>query len=379
MLYQRVARNDNTGGVCARVAGDAFQFPRRLEEPLHLRVGIDGVAHLLVLFQRVAELDMQLVRHQARNLVGVAVAHAEGAANVADRRLRAKRSKRDDLGDAVVTVVVVGELDHLVPPVVREVEVDVGHLAPFEVEEAFEHKAVRNRLDIRNVEHVQYERRRRRTAHAHANARPAGEIGDLLDHVDVVREPRLLEHVQLVHQPLLQLTGYVGEAAVQPLHAEFGEVLRAVATLGDRGRREELAVELQLQFALIGDHLGVRDELRVVREDLAHLVFARQVVAVPVELVAVLLVHGGVGADAKERVVGLRFVRHRVVAIVRGDNLYPQVATEFRDHWVQLRELGVAVVLHFEVVVIVEDLAVPFRRGDSAVAVTLLDAPMELR
>ena len=69
----------------------------------------------------------------------------------------------------------------------------------------------------------------------------------------------------------------------------------------------------------------------------------------------------------------------RVVAVVGGDDGDAHLAADVGDDGVQPRELGVAVVLDFEVVVTVEDLAEVLRGGDGAFAVALLDAAVELR
>ena len=45
----------------------------------------------------------------------------------------------------------------------------------------------------------------------------AGEVGDLLDDVHVVREAGLLEDVELVGEALVELGGDLGVAAVQAL------------------------------------------------------------------------------------------------------------------------------------------------------------------
>ena len=232
VVDERVARDDDAGGVGAGVAGHAFELPGGIEEAMHARVrGVD-VLHLLGLFERVVEGDVEGVGHEPGDAVGVGVGHAERAANVADGGLRAERPEGDDLGHAVGAVALVGEADHLVAAVVGEVEVDVGHFAPFDVEEAFEDEAVGHGVDIGDIEHVEHERGGRGAAHAHADAGLAGEIGDLFDDEDVVREAGLLEDVEFVGEALLERGRDIGEAPVEALEAEFGEVFDA-----RRGRR----------------------------------------------------------------------------------------------------------------------------------------------
>ena len=193
VLDERVARDDDAGGVGARVARDAFELLRGLDAgggpsgPLRTRSFSSGD-----LLERVVEGDVEGVRDEPGDAVGLGVGDAERAADIADRGLRAERPEGDDLGDAVRAVAVVGEADHLVAAVVGEVEVDVGHLAAFEVEEALEDEAVGDRVDVGDVE-----RRRGRARPRPSRARPCGcpalraKSRDLLDHVNVVREAGL--------------------------------------------------------------------------------------------------------------------------------------------------------------------------------------------
>jgi hypothetical protein len=115
----------------------------------------------------------------------------------------------------------------------------------------------------------------------------------------------------------------------------------------------------------------------VIGEEAEHLQLALQPVSLAIELVALRLIDGCVRADAEERVVGVGFVGHREVTVVGGDDRDAELAADVRDHRVQAGELFVVVVLDFEVVVAVEDFAIPLRDGDGALAVAFLDAAME--
>jgi hypothetical protein len=136
-----------------------------------------------------------------------------------------------------VAVALEGELEHLVAAVVGEVEVHVGRLAAFEVEEAFEDEPVRHRVDVGDAERIEDERRGRRTADAHADALRAGVVADLLDDVEVVRESGLAEDVELVTEALFELGRDVaagGEAAEADL-GKYSSLSRPGGT-GGSGR-----------------------------------------------------------------------------------------------------------------------------------------------
>ena len=117
-----------------------LEAARRVHQLGDSGVGLGQLAQLLHLLNGVLERDVQRVWDQARHAVDIAVAHAEGASAVADGGLRAQRPERDDLRHAVAAVALGGVADHFLATVVGEVEVDIGHLAAFEVQEALEHQ-----------------------------------------------------------------------------------------------------------------------------------------------------------------------------------------------------------------------------------------------
>ena len=122
------------------------------------RVAVDHAAELRRDLDRLVEPDPELVRDRLRDPVDLAVAVAEDAADVADRRPGEHRPERDDLGD-VVRAVLAGDVgDDLVAPVVLEVDVDVGHRHPVGVEEALERQLVGDRVDRRDAEGVGHDR-----------------------------------------------------------------------------------------------------------------------------------------------------------------------------------------------------------------------------
>ena len=122
------------------------------------------------LLERLGERDVQRVRDHPRDAVGGAEVHPEGATGVAEGGLRTERPEGADLRDTVAAVLLHGVLDDLATAVIREVEVHVRHRDALGVQEPLEHEAERERLDVGDVERVQDDRRRRRTADAHPDA-----------------------------------------------------------------------------------------------------------------------------------------------------------------------------------------------------------------
>jgi hypothetical protein len=65
-----------------------------------------------------------------------------------------QRSERDDLRDFVFAVFIGDILHHFVAALVREVDVDVGSTHAIRVEEALEQQAIRQRVEVRDAQHV---------------------------------------------------------------------------------------------------------------------------------------------------------------------------------------------------------------------------------
>ena len=103
---------------------------------------------------RPIEAGIQRGRNQAGDAIDVGVDQPSARPDVADRGLGAERAEGDDLRDAVVAVLRGDVVDHLVAAVFGEVDVDVGHLAAFEVQEALEDEAVLERIDVGDAECV---------------------------------------------------------------------------------------------------------------------------------------------------------------------------------------------------------------------------------
>ena len=360
------------------MASHAFELLRRVHQPPNLRVRVVRLLQLGRLRERILERDIQGVRDVARDPVRVRVGHAQRPPHVPDGRLRPQRPERDDLRHLVLAEALVGEPDHLVPAVVGEVEVDVRHLPPLDVQEALEHEVVGHRVDVRDPQRVERQRGRRRPPHPHRDALPVGEVRDLLHHEEVVRETRVPQHVELVVEALLQLRRQRPHAPLQPLAAELPQVRVVRGPLGRDRLRQEGAVEGQLQVAGLCDRLRIRDHLGRLREERAHLLVAAQVVPLPVDAEAVLLVDRCVRADAQQHVVRRRLLLVGEVAVVRGHHGDVQLAPHRDDLGVHPAESFHPVLLDLQRVVPVEHLAVPLRHLHRPIPVPLREPLEEL-
>ena len=124
-----------------------------------------GAARRDRLFQR--DRLGRVLRHQLGELVDLAERHLQHAPDIAHHAARQERAEGDDLRDAVGAVALADVGDHLVAPVLAEIDVEVGHRDAFGIEEALEQQAEADRIEIGDGQRVGDQR-----AGARAAARP---------------------------------------------------------------------------------------------------------------------------------------------------------------------------------------------------------------
>ena len=140
----------------------------------------------------------RLHRHHAGDAVNVAVAHAQTPANIAEGSLGAQGSESDYLRHLVPAVAVYDEAQHFVPPVILKVHVDVRHFFAFEIEEAFEHQAVFQRVHFRDSQAVQHDAGGRAPPDPEQYSPLTHERNDVPHDQEIIGEAGLFHHFQLV-------------------------------------------------------------------------------------------------------------------------------------------------------------------------------------
>ncbi len=184
VLGERVARDDDGGGVDAVLAAQTLEAASDVDDALGVGIGLVERAqlggHLVAVFvtrdllearpqRRVAPHDQR--RHELGDLVADEVRVAEHACGVAHRGPRLDGGEGDDLRDVVPPVALGRVLDHLAAVAGVEVHVDVGHLLAAGVEEPLEQQVVLDGVDVDDAQAVRHARSRRAPpARTHADA-----------------------------------------------------------------------------------------------------------------------------------------------------------------------------------------------------------------
>ena len=383
-----VRRDDDPAGVDAGVA-DRPLDDARLADDLALEVipvvdGLHGVGHvepllapqffLELLVAQLEQLGERDVGHLLGQLVRLVVRELHHAGGVLERTLGGERAVGDDLRDLVGPVFVDHVFDDLAPPLVVEVDVDIGERYAVGVEEALEQQVVFDGVHVGDARAIgNGASRRRSAARPHAHSHLAGSRGEILHDEEVARVARALDGLELEVEalpdlvrdlgvPLLgPLVGQVAQVGVLPALPLVLRIARVNELLRDiEGGQQHIALQ-RIPLAPRHDVLHRLEGFRNIGEQRLHLLRRLHVelvvgqaeaeFAAALAHVALGLAHVGGVLHAQQDVVRIGFLAGRVVAVVGGDVAHAVLAAhgqqEVIDHLLLLE--AVAVELGIEV------------------------------
>ncbi len=140
--------------------------------------------------------------------VGVTGRDPQQPGYVLERCPRLQGSKGDDLTHALAPVTFPDVLDHFTPAFEAEVHVDVRHGYPLGIQEALEQQIEPERIDVGDAERIGDQRAGGGTAAgAHGDPALPCRRDEVLYNQEVTRVSRLVDHPELVGQPLLDCLG----------------------------------------------------------------------------------------------------------------------------------------------------------------------------
>ena len=361
VLVERPVGDDDAGRVRPRAAGQAFQLQRQVDQFLHLRVLIVGFLHLGAFLERVLEFDVQRLGDHLGDFVDALQRDRQRPPHVADRRLGLQRAERADLGD--VAVFVLGVVDHVLPAVAAEVDVDIGRLGPVGVEEPLEQQVVLQRADVAQAEHVRHDRAAGRTAGAAGDAFFHREADEVPHDQEVARVAHLLDDAQLEREPLPMRVG--DAVAVSPGHSLLAN-LPQVLDVGLAGGRHEdgkmPALEVEVDVDPVGDLLRAGDGVFHSRKGRVHFVGRADEELVALHLHPRLLIARRLRVHAQQHVVRRGVFPVEVVRVVRRDQRQAHAVRQVDRHVAALLLNVESGVLDLHVEAVAEDAHVPGRQ-----------------
>ena len=328
---QRLARHDHAGGVHAPLALEVLQAHGGVEDRLGLGIRLDqraefgGFLEPRVILVEHALQGHVLAHHGRRHRLGELLAHAEReaehAARVLQRLLGLDRAVGDDLGHALVAVLLGDVLDDLAAAPVVEVDVEVGHRDAVGVEEPLEQQPVLERIEVGDPHRV---RGHRPGARAAAGTDPdavlLGPVDEVRHDEEVAGEAHLHDDAGFEVGPRADLRRDAGR--IPRVQAPL-DLLDEPALLGlagrDRVARHVVGARVEVEVGPLGDRERVVARLGVVAEDVPHLRGRLEVELLALELESLGVVESGAGLHAQQRGMALGVVLVRVVQVVRRD------------------------------------------------------------
>ena len=307
---QRPVADHHAGGMGGGVAVEPLQLQG------HVQQAGDGL--VLVASGAQARLDLDGLGQP----VHLAERQLQHPADVAQHSPRLQRAEGDDLGHAVAAIALLDVGDHLLSPVLAEVDVEVGHRDPLRVEEALEEQAVTQRIQIGDGQGIGHQRTGARPpARAHGNAVRLGPLDEVRDDQEVAGEAHLGDDPDLPLQPfeifrLRRVIGLaLGHAGLQTFARLMGQLLGlAAVAFGGEARQDRIAL-VDHEGAAARDIERVVASLGKIGEKRPHLMGRLEPVLARDPAALVLTDEGAVG-DAEQSVVRLVHLRLGEVGVV---------------------------------------------------------------
>jgi len=187
-------------------------------------------------------------------------------------------AKGNDLGDAITPVFLLNVADHLVAPVLAEIDVEIRHRHPLGVEKPLEQQPETQRVEIGDRQSPGDDRARARPASGTDRdplaLRPLDDVGD---DQEIAGKSHPHDRVELEVEALAigrrDALAYAGaaETLVQPDARRPAQCHFVVDAVSIRKDRKDRLARLRHERAAAGDDEGVVAGLRQIGEDFAHL------------------------------------------------------------------------------------------------------------
>ncbi len=145
-VAERPVGDHDPRGVRADVPRGPFEPLCEVEKLVDLGVFVGHPLQRGLFLQRLLDRDVQPGRDQLVDLINPCQRDVQRPADVLDRGLGCHRAEGADLRHVGFAVLLADVLDDLVPPLLAEVDVDVGRLGAVRVEEPLEQQVVFERI-----------------------------------------------------------------------------------------------------------------------------------------------------------------------------------------------------------------------------------------
>ena len=365
VIVHRTVADNNAAGVHARISRHSLDLDGGVDHLFDQRVRVVHFFQVGVGLQRLFDGHAQLLRDLLGHGCRLGDRHAQHLAHVAHRALGGKGTEGSDLRHVVRAVTAHHVVDDLLPALVTEVDIKVGHADAFGIQEPLKQEGVAHGIDIGDAAGIGGD-----AAGAGASAGPHRDpdgfcIIDIVPYdEEVIDEPHLMDHAQLVIEPV-HIRGRI-VFAVALYHAFVAQVLEILKMVGvalDFKNGQLGVAELEIHFAAFGNFIRVFKRLGHVREKRSHLVAGFDVKLIGREAHAGILFDGVLGGDTDQDLLDLGVRFRDIMGVVGGDQPDTEFSGKPDDQGVRPLLLVQPVVLDLKEIVVFSEHALIPERG----------------
>ena len=260
-----------------------FEAQRDFDQPGNGLVGIALLLQQRLAGDRLFERDgvRRVVRHQLAQPVDLAIGHGKHATDIAQHGAGLQLAECDDLRDPIAAVFLLDIADHLVAPVLAEIDVEIRHRDALGVEKSFEQQTPAQRVEIGDRQGPGDDRAGARAAsRPDRDALPFRPLNEVGNDQEVACEAHLDDCFELEFEPIAIGFG-IGrgesrrsqprrETAARRLAQRRRLVAPGVTPRRVKRRQDRLA-EPRDKGAAPGDDEGIVAGFRQIGEQSAHL------------------------------------------------------------------------------------------------------------
>src|SRR5579883_517793 len=264
------ARDDEATRVLGQMAWEADQLRGQLQSAAQIEV-----ARIQPRFANVPFLDSLAspTPERAGENTDRVGRKAQRLADIADRALRPIGHERRDDTRAVATVLFIDILDHLLAPLMLEIDIDVGRLLALGGDETFEQELHLLRIDGRDAEHVADRRIGGRAAALAKDLFILRKAHDVVDGEEIARVILLFDEDELLLEQLLGfLRNAVGVARRRVKPGKPRQLFLRRASFGHRLDGIFIAELVEREAAGLDNLQGSRDRIGAAAKEPRHFV-----------------------------------------------------------------------------------------------------------
>ena len=306
------------------VARQSLETLTHIDDAMRLRILLVHLPKLRIHLQRLIECDVQLVRYLFRDQVTLRIRNIQYTPDIPDDTARGERTEGDDLRYAVLPILPGHVLDDLLPALVLEVHIDIGHGDTLRIQETLEDEIVTHRVDIGDADAVRDEGARRR-----ASAGPHGDVMGLRivhiipDDQEVLDEAHAGDRIELIVETCPVLLAVRAVARPETILTELPEIARRIVARRHLVARHMVVSEFNAYIAALCDFMCVVEGFLRIRKQRPHLLLGLDI-ELPARIAQTVLVGDLLsGLETEQDVVRLRILLPGIMDIIRGDQRNP--------------------------------------------------------